>query len=148
MAYTAKWYGLGAKHLARGDVAWHSAGSTLKVMLTTSSYVPNQDTDEFITICNSNESTGTGYTAGGATLAVTAPTYDGGTNVLKLDATDATWNITGTLTCRYAVIYKDTGTASTSPVLGYIDFAADKVPENGAFTIVWNANGVFQLTVS
>lgn len=47
---------------------------TLKVMLTTSSYTPNLDTDIYKSSVT-NEVTGTGYTAGGATLASATSTY-------------------------------------------------------------------------
>lgn len=47
---------------------------TIKCALTTSSYSPNFDTHDFFNDVT-NEITGTGYTAGGATLASVAVTY-------------------------------------------------------------------------
>ena len=60
------------------------------------------------------------------------------------DADDVAWT-TSTLTARYAIIYKSTGTSSTSPLIGYIDFSSDKSSVTGTFTIQWNAEGILNL---
>lgn len=85
---------------------------------------------------------GQGYTAGGITLTSKTVTYTAGTNTLSLDAADL--SLTGNpLGARYAVIYKDTGTPSTSPLLGYVDFDDDKVATGGGtLQIQWDATGV------
>src|SRR3954469_12055440 len=91
-------------------------GDTIKVALATSSYTPDQDAHDFFNDIT-NEITGTGYTAGGVALGTKSVSYDSATNETRLIAADSSW--TGsTLTARYAVVYKDTGTASTSPLLG------------------------------
>jgi len=116
---------------------------TIKVALVTSSYTPNQDTHDFFDDVT-NEVTGTGYTAGGGALdnkAVTADTTD---NEGVFDADDETWS-TSTITARGAVLYKDTGTASTSPLICYIDFGADKSSSAGNFTVSWAAEGILNL---
>jgi hypothetical protein len=117
---------------------------TIKVMLVTSSYTPNQDTDDFINDASANEVSGTGYTAGGQALANKAVTADNTDNEGVFDADDASWT-SSTITARGAVLYKDTGTPSTSPVICYIDFGADKVSSGGTFTISWNAEGILNL---
>lgn len=45
------------------------------------------------------------------------------------------------------VIYIDTGTASTSSLVAYIDSAVGLpfTPSGGSATIAWNASGIFQL---
>lgn len=46
------------------------------------------------------------------------------------------------------IIYKDTGTASTSPLIAYFDTAAAGLPftpNGGNLTIAWNASGIFAL---
>jgi hypothetical protein len=45
----------------------------------------------------------------------------------------------------FAVVYKDTGTPSTSPLVGYLDFGGDQTVSSGTFTIVFDATGVFKL---
>jgi len=118
---------------------------TVKVALVSSSYTPNQDTHDYWDDVSANEVTGTGYTAGGATLSSKAVTYDSGTNVTKFDAADVSW-ASSTITARYAVIYVDTGTSSTSALIAYVDFGSDQSSSSGTFSIVWDAAGIFTTT--
>lgn len=119
------------------------SSDTIKVALVTSSYVADQDVhDNFDDI--TNEVSGTGYTAGGATLANKAVTADNTDNEGVFDADDVTWG-TSTITARGAVVYKSTGTASTSKLICYIDFGSDKTSTGGNFTITWGAEGIVNL---
>src|SRR5690242_11712827 len=111
-----KWYGLPLKNLINGGTLFDWDTDTIKVAILTSAYTPNQDTDDFWNDVSANEASATGYTAGGAALANKSVTYDTATNQVRLDADDVTW--TSAVTGRYLVVYKDTGTASTSPLLG------------------------------
>ena len=120
---------------------------TIKVALLTSSYTPNQDTHDYFNDVSSAEVTGTGYTAGGNTLASKTATYDSGTNVIVLDAADVTWS-SSTITARYAVVYDSTGTSSTSALIGYVDFGSDQSSTNGNFTITWDSTGIVRITVA
>lgn len=148
MAVTTKWFGLSLTGLVSATAArrfdWDN--DTIKCMLCTSSYTPNQDTHDFKDDVT-NEVSGTGYTAGGRTMTCSAPTYDTATNETRMDASDVSW--TGaSFTARYAVIYKDTGVASTSPVIAWVDFGGDVTVTAGTFTIQWHANGVIKITAS
>lgn len=116
---------------------------TIKVALVTSSYTPDQDTHDFFDDVT-NEVVGTGYTAGGASLANKAVTADNTDNEGVFDADDVAWT-TSTITARGAVIYKSTGTASTSALIAYLDFGSDKISTAGTFTIAWNAEGILNL---
>ena len=82
---TFKWYGNGIKNAFAKKIDW--ANDSIKLMLCSSSYTPNQDTHEFKASVT-NEVTGTNWAAGGVTLASCTLTYTGATNVLKLDAND------------------------------------------------------------
>lgn len=126
------------------EVDWDT--DTIKVALTTSSYTPNQDTHDYFNDVT-NEVTGTGYTAGGNTLGSKTITYDDANNVIILDAADSTW-ASSTITARYAVVYASTGTASTSPLIGYVDFGSDQSSTNGNFTITWDSTGIVRVTVA
>lgn len=92
---------------------------TIKVALLGSGYSPDLNAQEFWDDVNSNEITGTGYTAGGLTITgATIVDNDDGTVIIDCD--DIEW--TGaTFTVNYAVVYKDTGSASTSPLIACID---------------------------
>ena len=118
---------------------------TIKVALLSSSYTPNQDTHDYWDDVSAYEVSGTGYTAGGATLANKSVTYNSSTNVTKFDADDVSWT-SSTITARYAVIYDATGTASTSALIGYVDFGSDQSSSSGTFSIVWDSAGIFTTT--
>lgn len=139
MAVTAKMYGNALLKALNKEVNYIT--DTIKVMLCTSAYTPDQDTHIYKSSIT-GEVTGTGYTAGGATLSNKTMTYDGATNTITLDASDVVW-ANSTITARYAVIYDDTGTDSTSTLLGYIDFSEDKISSAGNFTITWDTAGIF-----
>lgn len=116
---------------------------TIRVALVTSTYTPNIDTHTKWSDIT-NEVTGTGYTAGGEALANKTVTADNTDDEGVFDADDKTW-AASTITARGAVLYKDTGTPSTSPLIGYIDFGADKSSSNGNFTIQWATEGIVNL---
>lgn len=121
---------------------------TVKVMLLTSAYTPNQDTHDYLDDVVANEVTGTGYTAGGQALASKTLTYDAATNTLKIDAADVTW-ASSSITARYAVVYDDSpATNATKPLIALWDFTTDRASSNGDFIIRWGANGLFSLTAA
>lgn len=120
---------------------------TIKVALLSSSYTPDQDAHDYFNDVSSFEVSGTGYTAGGNTLASKTATYDSANNVIVLDAADTTW-ASSTITARYAVVYDSTGTSSTSALIGYVDFGSDQSSTNGNFTITWDSTGIVRITVA
>jgi len=143
MAVTAYLYSKG-KELIH-EAAMNLSSDTIKVALCTSSYTPAQTTHDYFDDIT-NEVAGTGYTAGGATLASVTSTVSG--VVYTFDAADVTWS-SSTITARYAIIYDSTpGSAATNPLIGYVDFGEDKVSSSGNFVITWNASGIFTDTVA
>jgi hypothetical protein len=140
---TTKTYGSLITKAFNKEVDWDT--DTIKVALVTSSYTPNQDTHDYWDDVSANEISGTGYSAGGATLANKTVGYTAGTNVTKFDGDDVSWT-SSTLTARYAVVYLSTGTPSTSPLIAYVDFATDQSSSSGTFTITWSASGIFTTT--
>lgn len=147
---SSKYYGLFFKSAFAGEVDLE--GGTVKLSLHTASYVPNQDTHQYYSSVT-NEVTGTGYTAGGATVDNVAVSYNTSTNVLSFDADNVSWDnatLTGANQPQVAVLRLDTGTASTSPLIGFIDFGDDDdyAPSNGTLTVQWSANGIGSVTVA
>lgn len=116
---------------------------TIKVMLVTSSYTPNKDTHEDKADVT-NEVSGTGYTARGATLANVAITKDTTDDEGVFDADDVTWS-SSSITARAGVVYKDSGTDATSWLICYIDFGQDYISLNGDFKITWNSEGIVNI---
>lgn len=147
MAVTAKWYAKGLQAVASGSVAW--ATDTIKVSAHTSSYVPTQATDQFFTDATNELSTANGYTAGGATLGTKSVTLTSLVTSLRAAATVWTPSAGQTLTARILVIRKDTGTGSTSPLLGWVDLGADTSATGAAFTVTWDStDGALKITAS
>lgn len=96
-----------------------------------------------------DEVTGTGYSAGGATLASVTVTNDTTNNIIKVDCTDPSWT-TATISGVYgAVFYKSRGGASSADeLLCFQDlYAANSNAAvsvtSGTLSIVIHANGFF-----
>ncbi|BDB59004.1 MULTISPECIES: hypothetical protein [Rhodococcus] len=143
MAVTAKLYGGFLQSLAAGEI--NLASDTLKAMLCTSAYTPNQDTHRYKSSVT-GEVTGTGYTAGGKSLTGVTVTYDAATNRLRLDSDDPSWP-DSTITCRYLVFYDATPASdATRPLIAYVDFGADVSTTAGTFTAAINAAGIATIT--
>jgi hypothetical protein len=145
MAVTASLYGSVFSKAFNKEIDYDT--DTVKVALLGSGYTPSLAHDYFNDV-SAQEITGTGYTAGGATLASKTVTFTSGTGITVFDAADTVWS-SSTLTARYAVVYVSTGTSSTSALIGFVNFGADKTSTAGTFTITWSATqGVFFLTAN
>lgn len=144
MAVTANVYGLALQSMLNKEVDWDT--DSVKAMLCTAAYVPDQDTHRYKNSVT-NEVTGTGYTAGGIVVPTRGFTYDGAANNLRLTCGNLAF---GTLTVagiRIVVFYVDTGTATTSPLLSWMDLGADQSPTASPFTIDMS-NGVMVLNAA
>lgn len=110
---------------------------TVKVMLLDDSHSFTA-ADNVIGDVDANETSGTGYVAGGGTLAGKAVTQAATT---KWDATDLAWT-TATFSAYHAVIYD---TTATSNLICSIDFGGIQTVTAGTFTIQWHADGIITL---
>lgn len=144
MALTAHVYGKILASLLTKQV--DPVADSMKVMLCTSGYTPDQGTHQFKSDVTS-EVTGTGYTAGGATLTGKSIIYDTSTHVEAFTC-DSPSFVASTITARYAVFYFDTGSAATSRLLGYWDFGADVSTTSAAFTLTISSSGLVTLTAA
>lgn len=117
--------------LARGAIDLDT--DTFKVVLTTSAYTENKDT-HLKRSDVTNEVTGTGYTAGGASTTATV-TKDTANDRLDVTIGAASWS-TSTITARKAVVYKSRGgAASADELVCVIDFTTDVISTAGTFTL-------------
>jgi hypothetical protein len=106
---------------------------TVKVLLTTSSYAENKDTHTKRSDIT-NEVTGTGYTAGGVTSAVTV-TKDTANDRVDIALGQVSWP-SSTITARKAVYYVSRGgAASADELIAVNDFGSDVVSSGGTFTL-------------
>lgn len=125
-----------------------TGGNTLKVALV-AGYTPNTATHNVWSDASAQEVTGTGYSAGGATLAnqtvVETGTGTGTTGERgKFDADNVTWtglNIAGTSgSPSHAVLYNDTQTTPAKPLIGYWEVTT--ATNGGNYTLEWAAGGI------
>lgn len=130
-------YNLFKKKLFDNDVDF--LADTMKVALVTA-YTPNIDTHEFWGDAgvSSTEESGTGYVAGGETLGTKATTVNTTTDLVEVDAADVTWTGLDVGTPSHAIIYKDTGTPATSPLMCYMEITT--ASNGGDYTIQWSTS--------
>lgn len=126
------------KSQAEGGINFSS--DTIKCALVEAGYTPNIDShSNFSDI--TNESSGTGYTAGGSTIANITVTKDNANDRAVIDGDDVAF--TGlSVNYRYVVFYKDTGTASTSTLIGYSDNGSSVSLSGDDLTVEFNATGI------
>lgn len=153
MAVTSTFYVEGVKNLLGGGtqtIDWDT-DSTVKCALATSAYTPSKGAGghTFWSSVSANEVSGTGYTAGGQAITARTTTAVSSTSPdeVQLDGSDVSWT-TATFTARYAIVYKDTGSAATSPLMVIVDFGADESVSAGTFTIQWASDGIGKFTVT
>jgi hypothetical protein len=124
-------YNSAIDEMARGDIDFDT--DTFKAMLVTSAYSPNKDTHEFRDDVT-NEVTGTGYTAGGATSTVTV-TKDTANDKVTIQFGAVSW-ASSTITARGLVYYKSRGGASSADeIVAYNDFGSNVSSSGGTFAV-------------
>lgn len=99
---------------------------TFKIALYTNAADLGPGTTEYTT---TNEITGTGYTAGGATLSSGTIAKDG--NTVLYDWDDPSWT-SSSLTAAAAMIYN---TSQSNKAVMILDFGGDHVTSNGTFLV-------------
>lgn len=126
------------RHLAKADIDFDTA--TFKVLLVSS--IPSEaNLDAWVYRSDvTNEVTGTGYTAGGIAQAFTLDAVDTTNNRQSVTYTNITngWT-SSTISAVGAIIYQNTGTASTDRLLHFIDFGGTVSSSNGNFSITYSA---------
>ena len=106
---------------------------SFKVMLVTASYSADKDA-HLKRSSVTNEITGTGYTAGGVSAAVTV-TKDTANDKVTIQFAAVSWP-SSTITARGAVYYKARGGASSADELvAYNDFGSNITTSNGTFSL-------------
>ena len=134
-------YGKGKEKLLSSTNAISLDADTIKVSLILNTYGQNLNTDEWYTSINS-------FLAGGASAAMNTQTLASKTITLGVfDAADVTFpSVTAGAVCEGVVIWKDTGTAGTSPLLAYIDtITGFPLTTNGGDVVIQLDNGAFKI---
>ena len=117
---------------------------TVKCALVAAGYTVDQNLHDFFADVT-NEVSGTGYTAGGNTVAsITSVLSVAG--LVTVDGNDpATWlqNAGGFSNAARAVLYRDTGVAATSELIAYSDTFTVGGNVAGDFSVQLDAAGIF-----
>lgn len=79
----------------------------------------------------------------GTPVTLTSKTVTNG----AFDAADVTFTAVTGASVEALVVYKDTGSAATSPLIAFIDTGTNLpvTPNGGDITIQWNASGIFSI---
>ena len=135
MAITSAGFTSFKVELLKGDHNFTaSTGDTFKIALFTSSATLGAGTTDYSTSNEITNTSGTAYTAGGATLTSVTPTSSGTT--AYCDFSDVSWS-SASFTANGCLIYNTTtgtGTSTTDAVCA-IAFGGDKTVSSGTFTI-------------
>ncbi len=130
-------YDLGREAFLKGAISWNS--DNIKCAIVTSGYSPTQATDQYYSSVNT----------GGHVVAASANLASKTTAAGVADAADVTLSAVSGSACNAIVVYKDTGTDSTSPLIAYIDnySGLPVTPNGGNITIAWpnDSNKIFKL---
>ena len=111
-----------------------TTGNTFKIALFTSDATLGAGTTAYSTSNEITNSSGTAYTAGGATLTSVTPTSSSTTALC--DFSDVSYT-SASFTANGALIYNDS--ASGDPAVCAIAFGGDKTVTSGTFTIQFPA---------
>ena len=128
-------YTKGKQKLLDGNINLET--DTIKaVLIDTGAYTPNLATHEFLSDVPGGARLGTPQT-------LANKTFTGGV----FDADDVSFNGLTAVSCEAVLLYKDTGVAGTSPLLGLWDTGAGLpvTPSGGITVIAWNASGIFSI---
>ena len=106
-----------------------SSGNTFKIALYTSSASLGAGTTAYSTSNEISNTSGSAYTAGGATLTSVTPTTSGTTAIC--DFADVSYT-SASFTANGALIYNDT---QSDKAVAVIAFGSDKTVTSGTFTI-------------
>lgn len=132
-----KLYDKGREGFATAEIDW--IDDTIKaVLVDTGAYTFNQSSHQFLSDI-----------ASGARIATSSALAVKSATAGVCDADDVTFSTVTGPTVEAVVLYKDTGTASTSRLIAYIDSATGLpvTPNGGDINVVWDngANKIFKL---
>ena len=139
----ANLYNSGMASLCDGTIDWDTTAD-IKCALVTSSYTFDADHNAFDDI--TNEITNANYTPGGNAISGRTVTQDDANDRAVCDAGDVTFTaLAAGDQPAHVIVYRDTGTPSTSELIAYLPLISSPVPDGNDYLIAWNADGVFYL---
>ena len=134
-------YNIFKEEVLNGEFDLDTGADAIKVILVTG-HTPNIDTHYGYADVIGDEESGTGYTAGGETLANQVTDLDSANDRGTFDADNVTWTGLDVGTPSHAIMYDDTN--ANDRLIAYWEVTT---PSNGGdYTLQWNANGILLLT--
>lgn len=124
------------------DAEYDLPNDTVKVALLDNNHSFTATDDGWADV-SANEVSGTGYSAGGGTLANCAVSIDDGDAEGVFDADNYTW-ANSTITAYHGVVYDDTH--ASDALICSIDFSGAQSSVSGDFTIQWAAEGIVNIS--
>lgn len=133
-------YTKGIEQMGLGNIDFESDNFKLAPMAT--AYTQDANTHQFYSDISAS------LASGAAVIALTSVTFniDSGNSRVELDSTDPT-DSSVSFTSDKFVLYKDTGVASTSPLIACIEHTQVQ-PVNGTYTVTVNAEGYFSISAT
>jgi len=118
---------------------------TIRMALMTSAYSPDVDAEQYYSDVTAFEvSTGGGYVTSGTVMTGKVVSADNTNDKAVFDADDVVY-AASTISARGALIFKDTGDSTTSPLICWSDFGSNKSSVGGNFTISWSVSGIMNV---
>lgn len=122
-------YDTGRESFLKGEISW-SSDNIKAVLVDTATYTVNISTDQYLSDIPSAERVATSSNLSSKTTAAGVA-----------DAADITFTSVSGDQSEALVIYQDTGTATTSRLIAYIDTATGLpvTPNGGDITVTWDS---------
>lgn len=133
---------------ASGQGAADLSTASIKAMLVSSAYTPDQAAHEFRSSLSGEMANGGGYATGGIAVGADTIALNAGTGLVTVDFDDSTlvWSANGSgfSTARRVIFYVVIGSSATDILIGYSDdFGANLGNTAADLQIQLNANGLF-----
>lgn len=126
---TWKTYAKFLQHVLKADIDFDTA--VFKAMIIDSTYTPDQDTDEFVSLIRAKERTGTNWAANGQTVTATI-NMNAASNKVEVSFSDISVATVTLTDGKHIVVYHDTpGTDATRHLVGYVVFDTALAPTAG-----------------
>lgn len=122
------------------DLSADSTGHTVKVILVTG-HTPDIDAHASYADVSADEESGTGYVAGGETLANQAVTQDNPNDRADFDADNTLWSGLDVGTPSHAIMYDESHASDRLMIYWEVTTASN----GGDYTLAWHADGILLL---
>lgn len=138
-----------AVHNGSTSIDWQN--DVIRMALVDNMYTPELDSEVWWDDIEQFEVAGANYTPGGVQVQVDSVELDSVSKEVRVNVSGThLWEADpdGFEDVRFAVIYKDNGDPTTSPLVGYVDFGIDRSNVLVDLIIIWPAAPLFRTTPS